>query len=348
MPRDALNLRRLVVGLALAMLSLAAAPSPVSASGLTGVIGRALPKIVKIYGAGGFRGMEAYQSGMLVSADGYVLTVFSYVLDTDYVTVVLNDGRRFQGKLVGADPRLEIAVLKIDAENLPHFTLAERPPAEPGARVLALSNVFGVATGDEPATVQEAVIAARTNLSARRGIFETTYRGPVYIVDSVTNNPGAAGGALVDRRGELVAMLGKELRNAMNNTWLNYAVPIDQLREPVEAIRAGKFVASRGEEDPEKKAENAMRLDILGLTLVPDVLERTPPFVDEVAYDSPAARAGLLPDDLIVLVGDRLIQSCKMLAQELEYIEQDAPLPLTVIRGAELMETVVPPPAQEP
>ena len=73
------------------------------------------PKIVKIYGAGGLRGLEAYQSGMLISAEGHVLTVWSYVLDSDDVTVVLDDGRRFTAKLVGADPLTEIAVLKIDA-----------------------------------------------------------------------------------------------------------------------------------------------------------------------------------------------------------------------------------------
>ncbi|HVW37927.1 MAG TPA: serine protease, partial [Pirellulales bacterium] len=64
------------------------------------------PKIVKIYGAGGFRGLEPYQSGFLVSPAGHVLTAWSYVLDTDYITVTLDDGRKFEAKLLGADPRL--------------------------------------------------------------------------------------------------------------------------------------------------------------------------------------------------------------------------------------------------
>ena len=72
------------------------------------------PKVVKIYGAGGLRGLEAYQSGMLISAEGHVLTVWSYVLDADEVTVVLDDGRRFTAKHVAADPLTEIAVLKFD------------------------------------------------------------------------------------------------------------------------------------------------------------------------------------------------------------------------------------------
>src|SRR5437764_9471514 len=63
------------------------------------------PKIVKIFGAGGYRGLEPYQSGFLISADGHVLTAWSYVLDTEVITVVLDDGRKYNGKLVGADPR---------------------------------------------------------------------------------------------------------------------------------------------------------------------------------------------------------------------------------------------------
>ena len=103
-------------------------------SGLARVIDQAQTKMVKIYGAGGFRGMEGYQSGFLISAEGHVLTALSYVLDTDRVTVTLNDGRRYEAKLLGGDPRLEIAVLKIEAANLPHFDLAKAVPADCAAR----------------------------------------------------------------------------------------------------------------------------------------------------------------------------------------------------------------------
>ena len=83
------------------------------------------PKIVKIYGAGGFRGLEPYQSGFLISPEGHVLTVWSYVLDTEFITVTLDDGRKFEAKLLGADPRLELALLKIEAADLPYFDLAQ-------------------------------------------------------------------------------------------------------------------------------------------------------------------------------------------------------------------------------
>ncbi len=315
------------------------APSAVGAqSPVQQAIRQVQPNMVKIYGAGGFRGMEAYQSGMLISAEGHILTVFSYVLDTDYITVVLHDGRRFEeAKLLGADPRLEVAVLKIEATDLPHFDLATASKVEAGTRVLALSNLFGVATGNEPASVQHGVVSLRTRLQARRGVFETPYDGSVYVIDAMANNPGAAGGALVTRRGELVAMLGKELRNALNNTWLNYAVPIEELRQSVDAIRAGRFVA-RDQEEPDKKPEQSLQLEMLGIVLVPDILTRTPPYVDQVRDGSPAAKAGLRADDLILLLDDRLIQSCQSLRKELEYVDYADPIALTVQRGQELLQ----------
>lgn len=312
----------------------AAAPG---ATTVAGAVEQVQPKMVKIYGAGGFRGMEAYQSGMLISPEGHILTVFSYVLDTDYITCTLDDGRRFDARLLGADPQLEVAVLKIEAADLPHFDLKQAVQIDAGARVLAFSNLFGVATGDEPASVQHGVVSVKTQLEARRGIFETPYRGPVYVLDAMTNNPGAPGGALLTRRGELVAMLGKELRNSLNNTWLNYAIPIAELRTSAEEIRAGTF----DPEDPERplaKPKRPLELAMLGIVLVPDVLARTPPFVDQVRPGSPAAEVGIQPDDLILLLGERLIQSCKSLCDELEYIDFEDPITLTVLRRQDLVE----------
>jgi len=311
------------------------APSPTVRA-----INQVQPKIVKIYGAGGFRGMEAYQSGFLISPEGHVLTVFSYVLDTEYISVTLDDGRKFEAKLLGADPRLEVAVLKIEAAGLPCFDLNEAVDVESGTRVLAFSNLFGVATGNEEVSVQHGIVSVKTQLEARRGVFETPYDGPVYVLDALTNNPGAAGGALVTRRGELAGMLGKELRNARNNTWLNYAVPIDPLRDSVEQIRAGKFVPREAEE-PDAKPERALTLRMLGIVLVPDVLERTPPYVDQVRYGTLARAAGIRSDDLVLFVDDRLIQSCKALEAELEYIDYEDPVQLTVLRGQELLKFVL-------
>lgn len=327
--------------LALGWLLAAALAGPgMAAPPVADVVAAVQPKVVKIYGAGGVRGLEPYQSGFLISAEGHVLTAFSYVLDTDAVKVTLADGRRYEAKMIGADPRLELAVLKIDATGLPFFDLKKSPAVDAGSLVLALSNLFGVATGDEPVSVQRGVIMAETNLDARRGTFDSTYRGPVYVVDAVTNNPGAAGGALINWHGDLLGMLGKELRNARNGTWLNYAIPAPELAGSVEAILKGvsrpKTVV---DELPPGDAHNLVGL---GVTLVPDVLDHTPPYVDDVRPGSPAANAGLQRDDLIILIGETVVNSCRAVKEQLATRERSDPLPLIVKRGSDLVEVVLP------
>jgi S1-C subfamily serine protease len=304
------------------------------------VIDQVQTKMVKIYGAGGFRGMEGYQSGFLISAEGHVLTALSYALDTDHITVVLNDGRRYDAKLLGGDPRLEVAVLKIDGANLPHFDLDKAVPLTAGTRILALSNLFNVAMGDESASVQSGTVSVVTRLEGRRGVFETPYHGPIYVLDVATNNPGACGGAVVNFRGKLGGMLGKELKNSLNNTWLSYAVPIDQLRQSIEEIKAGKFLTVR-DLPPEKKPAHPMDPELLGIVLVPDVLERTPAFVDQVRAGTAAERAGLHADDLILLIGNHLTQSCKILRKELAMIDRADSVRLTILRGQELVEVTL-------
>lgn len=309
-------------------------------SSITTTIDRVQPMIVKIHGAGGFRGLEAYQSGIVISPEGHVLTVFSYVLDTDQITATLDDGRKFPAQLLGADPELDVAVLKVEATGLPYFDLGQAVEVEGGTRVLALSNLFGVATGAEPTSVQHGIVSVITRLEARRGTFETPYHGPVYVLDAVTNNPGAAGGALVDWRGNLVGLMGKELQNARNHTWLNYAIPIAELRPSVEAIRSGKFVAGRNDSQVKRPARS-VGLAMLGIVPVPNIFQRTPPFVDQVRPDSAAQGGGIRPDDLIVMVGDRLVQTLKALEAELEFIDHEDPVRLTVLRGQELLEIVL-------
>lgn len=309
-------------------------------SSLAAVVASVQPKVAKIYGAGGARGLEHYQSGMVISAEGHVLTVWSYVLDSEQVIVMLSDGRRFVAELIGSDPRLEIAVLKIAATELPHFDLnqVKSPQAgiQAGTNVLAFSNLFNVATGEEAASVQHGVVAAITNLAARRGVFQSPYRGQVLVLDAVTNNPGAAGGVLTDRRGNLVAMLGKELRSSLDNTWLNYAVPISELNQSVTEILSGKARPRTRLETARRPAE-PMTLELLGIILVPDVLPKTPPFIDRVRTESPAAKAGLRPDDLILFVNDLTINSAQALRDEIAMIDRIDEVRLVMLRGQELI-----------
>ncbi len=312
----------------------------VRAASFVDVAERTQPKMVKIFGAGGIRGLEAYQSGFLISPDGHVLTAWSYVLDPDYTTVVLHDGRKFPAQLVGNDPRLELALLKIDATDLDYFDLKQAVELVAGARILAFSNLFGVAVGQEATSAQHGVVSVVTTLNARRGTYATPYAGTVYVLDAVTNNAGAAGGAVTEREGRLVAILGKELRNSLDNTWLNYAIPVSQIAVSVDEMLAGKSLSSRGS-DTIKPPDDPLTLARLGLVLVPDVLFKTPPFVDRVGRGSPAEKAGLRPDDLVVFVGERMVHSCKDAAEALAQLDGRDPVKLTFLRDQELVDVVL-------
>ena len=270
-------------------------------------------------------------------------------MDGDTANVVLWDGRRYEATVLGAEPQLDLAVIKIDAENLPYFDLQETAAVPPGARVLGFSNMFKVAVGDEQVSVLHGVIAAKTTLVTRRGVFEAPYHGPVYVVDAITNNPGSGGGVLTTWDGRLVGMIGKELRNAQTNTWVNYVIPITELKQAIEEIVSGKFTPRRTT-DGDDLAENAperYRATDFGLVMLPDVVYRTPAFIDRVVSDSPAAQAGLKPDDLVLFVDDQLIQSVRMLKEEFGRLESGGTLRLVVRRGDQLLTVELPIPRKD-
>jgi S1-C subfamily serine protease len=307
------------------------------------------PKVAKLYGAGGVRGLEAYQSGLLISGQGHVLTVWSYVLDSDEVTVVLDDGRRFSAKFVASDPLTEIALLQFDPgkEEVPHFDLTAAVKAGPGARVLAFSNLFGIAAGNEPVSMLHGVITAVAPLEARRGAFSTNFHGEVYVVDAAANNPGAAGGALTDSQGRLLGMLGKELRSNLSGTWLNYALPVSAFAPTVDDMIAGRFTPAKPTHAD--KPANPLSLAALGIVLVPDVVSRTPPYIDRVVRGSAAAAAGLRPDDLLVMIDSQVASSSRETSSLIERLEHDASVRLAVLRGDEFLEfTLTTKPAEPP
>ena len=341
MIRHAVVMTAMVIGFLASFLAggglLSHAAGRAAAASPQETIAGAARKVVKIHGAGGVRGLEAYQTGILVSPAGHIITVMSTVLDADELTCVLDDGRRYRATILGADPSRELAVLSIEAEELPAFTLAASDRVPAGTRIFALSNLFGVAVGDERVSAQHGVVSAIVPLEARRGSYEVPYRGDVYILDCTTNNPGSPGGAVVDWRGRLVGMLGKELRASGSGIWLNYAIPSESLAEGYAAITSG--TASSAAPTP---AGEPMRAGFdpatLGLVLVPDLLDRTPPFIETVAAESPAARAGLRPDDLVIAVGGRAVASRAALQQALAALAAGDVVRLSVVRSGAIVE----------
>jgi len=294
------------------------------------------PRVVKIFGAGGMRRLHAYSSGVLVSSTGHILTVWNHVLETDRLKVVLSDGQRFDAKLQLVDTTLEAAIIKIEAEDLPFFDIEKAHPAKAGEWALGFSNAYRVATGNEKPTVIHGIVSAVTDLQARRGVFESTYNGPVYLVDGIMNNPGSGGGALTGGAGRFLGMIGKELRSKETNTWLNYAVPAEALAPLVRRALAGETsvpagpVISRPETTKGPSGKH-------GVVLVPDVLRHTPSYVDSVKASSPAAKAGLAPDDLILFIEEEFIGTCRNFRKTMGKYKPGDTVNLLVKRDQEIL-----------
>ncbi len=293
-------------------------------------VSQTLPKTVKIVGSGGFRGLEAYQSGFLISNEGHILTAWSYVLDSDVITLTMNDGTKREAQLMGFDPRLDIAVLKIDVADTPHFNLEVATTASVGDRILAFSNLYGVATGNEPVSVQQGFVSAKIQLSARRGAYQSPYQDDAYLLDAMTNNPGAAGGALTDLQGRLVGMLGKELRDSKTGAWLNFALPMEKLMDAIKRIRAGEITSNS---DVIDRPTEPISAALLGFSLVADIVQKTPPFIDRVVVGSVAAKIGVRPDDLIIEVNGQMTASVKDVLKQFQRTDRDGSVDLTVQRG---------------
>jgi serine protease Do len=310
-----MNIRQYLAPLTLALML---TPAIRAEESFAKVSDKVNPKLVKLFGSGGIRGLASYGTGVLISPDGYILTINSHILDTQDLRVHLYDGTRYHARLIAIEPELDVALVKIgddkikveEQEYFDVLAAAKRAPVEPGTGVLAFSNEFQIATRDEPLSIQRGVIASYSKLYGRIGIFEATYKGDVYVVDAITNNPGAAGGALTTRKGELLGLVGKELRNELTNTWINYAIP---LNARISVPQADGKMATVSILDIVEKKEKYKPLNpgkkgnegpgvYTGIILVADPVERTPPYVEEVVPGSPADKAKLRPDDLIVYV----------------------------------------------
>ena len=345
-------LRTLTAALAAALI---AAPAP-AASPYSEVVVSANEKLVKLFGAGGFRGAESFGTGILVSADGHILTAAAPFLDGRELRLHLPDGRRYNFRVKVIEPAFDAALLEIvqaKKEAIPlsleYFDIkaaAANMKAEPGDWVIALSNMYNVATRDEMMSAQRAMVTAIGKLSARRGAFDVPYHGDVMYLDTITNNPGSAGGALINRKGDLLGLIGKEFRNTQTDTWVNYAMPITAkaeftikgekktytLADFVELGIAGKWEKSPPREPKDVKAPTVHT----GIVFVPRVVDRTPPYIEEVEPNSPAAKAGLKPDDLVIYFDGEPVYSVDVFRDLLKRYAAGDKVQIEIRRGDKL------------
>jgi serine protease Do len=284
-----------------ALALLLASPLAAEEHDFSAAIEYAQPRLVKVYGAGIGRS-PGYATGLIVSPDGDILTAQGVHLAASSLRVTLPDGETHIAQVVRRSPELQAALLKIEAKTPEYFDLEQPAVVEPGDWILALSNAFKVAEGPEPLSVNVGVLTLKTRLEARRGVQDFPYHGDVLLIDAITSNPGAAGGAIISAEGKLVGMIGKVIEGKNTNTRLNYAVPTNLLHDFLtkpESSLASNDVPTTNDAAP---GDLGIRLFALGG-------RRAPAYVDRVVAGSPAASAGLKTDDLVISVDGQAVRS---------------------------------------
>jgi S1-C subfamily serine protease len=290
-------------------------------------------RVVKLYG-GSLGREKGYGSGIVVSADGKIVTTLSILLEGRTLRVVLPDGRRFPARITARDQRRQLALLQVDAFDLPCFELADSRHLQPGDWVMAAANPFKVADGPEPVSVSLGVLSGRTDLAARRHAQDFPYDGPVLLTDLLVATPGSAGGALVDADGNLVGLIGKAVVSKQTNTWLNYALPVEEVAAFLEESRA---VPDREVPRPSPRPKpDAPRLN-LGFRLFDVGGREPPPYIERVRPDSPAWRAGLRPNDLILSIDGQQVVTCADFREAANKLRPGQPIQLVIKRREEVV-----------
>lgn len=269
-------------------------------------------------------------SGFVVSSDGQILTNAHVVDGADKVTVTLKDGRTLSGKVMGADPLTDVAVVKIEADNLPIVKLGNADQLQVGEWAIAIGNPLGLDN-----TVTTGIISATGRSSSQIGAGDKRVE---FIQTDAAINPGNSGGPLLNANGEVIGINTAILQNAQG---LGFAIPINKAQAIADQlITTGKvehaYLGVRMVEiTPEIKnqieAEKGWNIAKDEGILVVDVMPK-----------SPAARAGLKPGDVITSVNREPLSNPEKLQQAVENTAIGQDLPLTLERNGKTLALDVP------
>jgi serine protease Do len=259
-------------------------------------------------------------SGVVVSKDGYILTNNHVVENADEVKVVMNDGREFVAKVIGADPKSDIALIKVDAKDLPAMNIADSDKIEVGDLVLAVGNPFGVGQ-----TVTMGMVSA-----TGRGNLGLDYED--FIQTDAAINPGNSGGALVDAEGRLIGINTAILSRSGGNQGIGFAVPVNLARNVMESlVKDGRVV--RG----------FMGVNIQDLTPALarefNLKEQSGVVVADVTPKSPAEKAGLKSGDVILSFNGKQVNDGRHLKLQVAQTTPGKSVPVKVLRDGK--ETTV-------
>jgi len=262
-------------------------------------------------------------SGVIVSSNGYILTNNHVIDNAREVTVTLPDKREFKGKIVGTDPKTDLAVVKIDGRNLPTVPWGDASKLQVGEYVLAVGNPFGLNS-----TVTLGIVSALGR--GRMGI--TQYED--FIQTDAAINPGNSGGALVNTRGELVGINTAIFSQSGGYQGVGFAVPTSMSKPIYESlIKSGKVV--RGYLGIGIQDLNQNLAKSFGMKDAKGAL------VSEVKEDSPASQAGLKQGDVITSYQSSGVEDAIALQRMVTRTGVGTKVPVTVVRDGHEKELTI-------
>lgn len=276
---------------------------------------------------------EGTGSGFVIDANGVILTNAHVVAGADRVTVVLTDGRQFQGKVLGQDLLTDVAVVKIEAANLPTVSLGNSDQLQPGEWAIAIGNPLGL---DNSVTV--GIVSATGRSSADIGVSD---RRVGFIQTDAAINPGNSGGPLLNQRGEVIGMNTAIISGAQG---LGFAVPINTVQ------RIADLLATDGRVDhPYLGIEMVALTPAIKQQINADtdsgitVQEDQGVLIVRVVEDSPAAKAGLRAGDVVVTIGNQAAADEDTVQQAVENSKIGEDLPIEIRRNGQTLNLAVKP-----
>ncbi len=263
---------------------------------------------------------ESVGSGVIIDPAGWILTNYHVLAQSDDVVVTLSDGRRFVADVVGADPASDLAVVRIDATNLPHAAWGDSDTIQVGEMIWAIGNPFGL-----DRTLTYGIVSA----VGRRGVLDDPYQE--FLQTDASINPGNSGGPLVDVHGHVMgittAIVGQDFRG------IGFAIPSNTARAVYEQIREQGHV-ERG----------YMGLALRRLTIHDSLADGQAvrgAAVDAVDPRSTGAAAGMQPGDVVVAFDEAPVDDPAALVLMIVRTPIGTEVPLTVLRDGKEIEVKV-------
>ncbi|MEL6494211.1 MAG: HhoA/HhoB/HtrA family serine endopeptidase [Cyanobacteria bacterium J06623_7] len=260
-------------------------------------------------------------SGFVVSSDGLILTNAHVVEGSDKVTVTLKDGTTYEGEVMGTDFFTDVAVIKIEADELPAVTFADSDNLQPGEWAIAIGNPLGLDN-----TVTTGIVSATGRSSSQVGVADKRVS---FVQTDAAINPGNSGGPLLNAQGEVIGVNTAIIQNAQG---LGFAIPVNTARDVAEELIAKGRVdhpflgIQMAKITPELQRELANRNKF-------NVKATSGILIMDVVPDSPAARAGLQPGDVIQAIAGQEVTTAEEIQQAVAKTEVGENLNLDLVRN---------------